>query len=679
MLTSAWHILVDSAIYILVGFLLAGVLQWALSGSRIIDWISAARKRSVLLATIVGVPLPLCSCSVLPTAMTLRRQGASRGATLSFLISTPETSVTSVMLTYALMGPVMTIARPIAACITALSAGLVENVFDRRRIAAATNEPGDPNDATCSHDEHDHGGIGDMPTTRTGRLRAAMRFAFVDLFDDIFGWLMVGIIAAAAIQTLLPTETLLAILGGPLQSMLLMVLIGVPLYVCAEASTPIAAILMAQGMSPGAALVLLLVGPATNIGSLGVLYRELGRRTIVVYLVMIIAVAVLLGLGLDWLIASGDITMTEAVIGERLLPDWLETGAATLFLLVGIASIVRRRWDARLAEWLDKRLPLPVSPRGLGIAVGAICLAGYFLSGLYIVRPGEVGIVRRFGAIRADAVPPGLHLAWPAPIERVDRVALERVRRLPIGFSLKTDGSTATTVNERTAWSLTGDEDIASLQAVVHWGVDVEHAEQVLRFQYGVAEQEALVRNVILGAIREVLAGKAIHRVLTRDRLAVERDIAHKARTRLSGYGTGIMIDAFYIIDAHAPEAVHAAFRDVAGALEDRATRINQARTREARMIPVARGQAVERRAEAEGMAARTLGFARGAAERFTRVLDAYVESPRIMRLRMEFEALGKVLPRLKKYIRPPDAAAAEIDIWFTEPAAQPVPWEMQD
>jgi hypothetical protein len=174
-------------------------------------------------------------------------------------------------------------------------------------------------------------------------MRRGLRYAFVTLFDDVFGWIAVGIVAAAMIRVLVPPETLLAILGGPLQSMLVMALVGVPLYVCAEASTPIAAVLIAQGVSPGAALVFLLVGPATNLGAIGVLGRTLGWRTVITYLAVVVAAAVCAGLLID--LGAIDIGPSEASHADHgRLPAGVATTGAVIFLALGVRSLFRHRW-----------------------------------------------------------------------------------------------------------------------------------------------------------------------------------------------------------------------------------------------------------------------------------------------------------------------------------------------
>jgi len=501
-------------------------------------------------------------------------------------------------------------------------------------------------------------------------LRSALRYAFVDLFDDIFGWILVGILTAAAIQAYIPTDVLNTVLGGPLQSMLLMVLIGIPLYVCAEASTPIAAVLIAGGVNPGAALVLLLVGPATNIGSLGVLHGLLGRRTVIVYLVTIIVVAMFMGGWLNGIVTNSDFALDVRVLKEPLVPSWFKTVSAAGFLLIGIGSVGRLRYVPRLAGWLDARLPLPVSALGLKTAAWIILAALYICSGFFAIQPDEVGIVRRFGAIVPSKanVTPGLHYAFPYPIDQVDRVKVNRVNRLVIGLATGAQDASADESNPDETWSLVGDENIADISSAVHWGAA---EDQIARFQYNVADRERLVRGVILGAAREVLGGASINTVFTLDRRGYEQEIERLAQTRLEAYGSGIRIHSFHILDAHAPPQVHSAFRDVASAVEDRATLIDEAKAVEASLIPESRGEAVERVAEALGYAARTTHLAGGQADRFLSVLEVYAAHPEVTGQRLEFEALEQVLPKLRKYIKPPDADAGELEIWFVTPGAE--------
>jgi HflK protein len=668
---SSWYILCDTAIYILVGFAIAGVLHVWIAGGRAIRWLSERRPRSVFLATMVGVPLPLCSCGVLPSAVMLRRKGASKGATLSFLISTPETSVTSILLTYSLLGPLMAVFRPIAACITALTAGFVENFLDRRSTPESTSgqagESGNASDA-CADERHQH-----TPATVMG-LKGGLRYAFVDLFDDIFFWIVLGILAAAAIQGLLPGTVLRAFFSDAFTSMLLMLVIGIPLYICAESSTPIAAALIAQGMNPGAALVLLLVGPATNLGAVGVLYRELGRRTVINYLATVAIVALLMGGVLNLLTAWFPLTLTVRAFGEPLVPQWLKVTGAIAFLVLGLFTVRRRRYWPRLIAWLDAKLPVRVTQRRLLTGAGVLAVLAYLASGFFTVRPGEIGVVRRFGAIVRPDIKPGLRYAWPYPIDQVDRVPVRRVNRLVLGFVDAPQDPLNPATDPGESWLLIGDENIADIKTAVHWGAK---PDQMIDFQYGVAQRQALVRDVALGACREVLGGSSISRVFTAERYACEAKIAALIQQRLDGYRSGIRIDSFHFLDAHAPPDVHESFRDVASALEDKSTQINLARRDENQIVPLARGKAEGLREAAAGYAATTVSWSKGESQRFIDVLRVYEQWKRVTRQRMYFETLDAILPGIRKYIKTTGPGAGEIEIWLVDPrVGGGAPWQ---
>lgn len=340
-LAASWEILLDAGLFIIFGLLIAAILRAFISGRSIIRYMGGRNLRSVLFAAIFGVPLPLCSCGVVPTAIALRKQGASKPATLSFLITTPESSIDSIAITYALIDPIMTLFRPFAAFISGLVAGIGEIVLGKKEDTAG------PLDTICPHcNSH-----GDMtldgadeaakPHTHTfgEKLASGMRFAFIELLSDISRWFLIGIIIAGTISYAIPTSFVEAHLGEGLGSMLIMLAMGLPLYVCATASTPIAAALILKGMSPGAAFVFLLVGPATNAASITVLTRLLGKRSVIIYLVSLSACAVLLGLLLNWIYNSLGIDI-HAMAGHAhtMVPDWLRWATAiplTAAMLIG--------------------------------------------------------------------------------------------------------------------------------------------------------------------------------------------------------------------------------------------------------------------------------------------------------------------------------------------------------
>jgi len=286
----------ESAPFLLMGLVLAGCLVALLPASRLGRWLSGSGLRPILKAALIGTPLPLCSCSVVPVASGLRRAGASPGATLSFLITTPENGADSLAVSYALLGPVMTIARPIAAILSGIVAGL---------LAPSESQVPTPPAKKC-------GCCGGHAKTESGMsLGQGMRYAFSTMLDELLPWLGAGLLAAAALACLLDPASLAA-WGSGLSAKIVMVLVGVPMYICASASTPVAASLLAAGISPGTVLVFLLAGPATNLGTLGVVRRELGNRSLLAYLTGACLVPVVCGVALDLLVTQLQLPVVSA-------------------------------------------------------------------------------------------------------------------------------------------------------------------------------------------------------------------------------------------------------------------------------------------------------------------------------------------------------------------------------
>jgi uncharacterized membrane protein YraQ (UPF0718 family) len=301
--------------------------------------------------------MPLCSCGVLPAAASLKRQGANNGATASFLIATPESGVDSIAITYALLDPVMTVARPAAAFVAATTAGVAENLAaPSEATAAAEPDLSCTVDAccdgeNCTPDEHGR------HHTLTEKLRAGLAYAFGDLWADLAAWFAVGILLAGAITAAVPTEVMSRFLGGGFTSMLLMLAVGIPLYICATASTPIAAALILKGVSPGAALVFLLAGPATNVTSLTVLIGVLGKRATAIYLASIALVAVAAGLAVDQVYAALGLA-PAAALGEaaEIVPPLAQIAGAALLIALSVGPVWRSlqgRWQ-QASKWLRK-------------------------------------------------------------------------------------------------------------------------------------------------------------------------------------------------------------------------------------------------------------------------------------------------------------------------------------
>ncbi|MDI3484863.1 MAG: uncharacterized protein PWQ51_1386 [Methanolobus sp.] len=353
-LSESWGLFEEAAPYLFLGFVVAGLLHALVSDEKILKYLgkSAGKFRSALNASIIGIPLPLCSCGVVPTALSLKNRGATKGATLSFLISTPETGVDSIAITYALLDPIMTVFRPIASMTTALFTGLAENIIGEKRESKKSllsSENGSIalmqapacSDSSCScHSETDI----DENASILIKIKKALKYSFVELLGDISGWLMVGILIAGIISFAIPDEMVGDYLGGGVFSMILMLVIGIPLYICATASTPLAAALVSKGMSPGTAFVFLLAGPATNAATITMVTRFLGKRSAALYLSMIAVCSLAFGLLLDMIYFRLGIE-ASSIVGNasEVLDPMVKTAFALLLIPFIVNGIYKQR------------------------------------------------------------------------------------------------------------------------------------------------------------------------------------------------------------------------------------------------------------------------------------------------------------------------------------------------
>ena len=343
-LGEVWWILTESAPFVLFGSFLAGLLYIFLNPEIIYRRLSKNTLGSVFTASLFGIPLPLCSCGVLPAAVSLSKQGANRGAVLSFLISTPESGVDSIAVTYALMDPLMTIMRPVAAFVSAVVAGILGIVSGGPETRDAPVKP----DLTCRVDGCCDGvncpvELHNSHHTFLEKVRAAATYAFGELFEDFAPWFVIGVVAAGILTALTPEGFLERYLGGGILTMLIMLAMGIPVYICATASTPLAAALVLSGVSPGAALVFLLAGPATNVASLSVVAGNLGRRATIIYIGTIAVVAVSMGLLTDFLYGTLDITpRAYAGNASEFLPESIKIVLAAAMILLLAVGIYRK-------------------------------------------------------------------------------------------------------------------------------------------------------------------------------------------------------------------------------------------------------------------------------------------------------------------------------------------------
>lgn len=342
-LTEIWNIIVDSAPYFILGLLMAGLISAFVNRDTLVRLVGKGLP-SVFRASLIGVPLQLCSCSTLPVAAQLRKGGLGKPAVASFLISTPETSADSIILTYALTDPLLTVARPVSAFVTAVVAGSLEQmVGGSESEAEAKSRESAPVDCGCE------GAPKETKPSALARIGNGARYAATDLMADLAPYLLIGFILAGLVAAVLQVNesNLIHEYGSGWVAYLAALVVGLPLYVCATSTTPLAAVLLGSGFSPGAILVFLLVGPATNLASLAVLNKILGRSALLRYLLTLVVISVVCGFLCDLLYGVFGIV-------PHYSPGDLHQHTGSLSLVAAIVLCVLVIWHCLLK--LSRRL-----------------------------------------------------------------------------------------------------------------------------------------------------------------------------------------------------------------------------------------------------------------------------------------------------------------------------------
>ena len=325
-----WDVLGEMAPYLLFGFLVAGVLSVLISPAFVERHLGGRGLLPSLKAAVFGIPLPLCSCGVIPVAASLRFHGASKGSTTAFLISTPQTGVDSIFVTYSLLGFVFAVFRPIAALVNGLLGGWLVDSFDDEepRPDGAPAPSGVACRAECCN-----------PASGGGKLGRMMRYAFITLPRDIGKPLLIGLAITGVIGVAVPEDFFARYFDDSFAQMGLMALVGLPLYVCATASVPIAAALVMKGISPGAAFVFLMTGPATNAAALATVWKVLGRRATFLYLAAVAVTAFASGFVLDLLFREAG--SVSDFISPAMLPAWVRNAGGVALLAVLAAALFK--------------------------------------------------------------------------------------------------------------------------------------------------------------------------------------------------------------------------------------------------------------------------------------------------------------------------------------------------
>ncbi len=676
------RIFYEGSFYILLGFAIAGLLHEFLPTDLIARHLGKENPRSVATAALFGAPIPLCSCGVLPAAAALRQKGAGRSPTMAFLVSTPETGVDSIALTYGLLGGVMAIVRPVVAVVTAMIAGLLsmllpgkDEVVDDEALKDLPLHAHDHSAHAESDDSGDEPGVGKpekaRPSVLRQRLRRAVHYGFVTLLDDLAFWLLVGILLTGVLSAALPDDFFSAALGldRGLLPMLLVIVAGVPLYLCASASTPVAAALVAKGLSPGAALVFLLVGPATNAATIAVVGRLLGARQLRIYLGSIIGVALVAGLLLDAFAADA---VREATLGARSegapgLFGLVKVAAAFAFVALIVLSAQRTRFREGIQDVRDQSALLmdalqDFEPRKLlsGPFLGAVALLlalTVLPSAFLIVEPGQRGIVQRFGRVVGSDLESGLHVHWPPPIGRGRTVDVERVRQVAVG-EIRLDGGGRRTGNE--SFYITADENLIDVRGLLHYRVS-----DPVKFALGLEDGEPLLESLARRELVRITAATSIDTPYTTARRSTEEAFRRAVSERVAAQDLGIEILDARLLDVHAPPKVHDAFRDVASSVEDREREIHEGSGFAAETTAVAQGEASEVLARARADAVRTRALARGNTAAFVGISSIHERHPQVTETRLYLETLERSLAAPHKYIHGASTSGGEFDLWI--------------
>lgn len=335
-LISLWSLTNEMAPYLLLGFLFAGILKVTIPPAILTRYLGKSSTKSVINASFLGVPLPLCSCGVLPAGISLYKNGASKGSSVSFLISTPQTGVDSILVTWSMLGLPLAIIRPIVAFITGIFGGIVTNKLDKEKIETRIKK---------------------QETSKTRfSLKELFRYAFVEMIDEIGKWLVIGLLIAALLTVIIPDNFFTEMNITGIQGMILLLVVSIPLYICATASVPIAAVLLLKGLSPGAILVFLMAGPATNAATMTVIGKNLGKKTLIIYLSSLIIGALGFGLIIDTFLPASWFNISTILEGHNheIIPHWISVLLSIILVILLLFSF-GKKIDIYLRTRINRR------------------------------------------------------------------------------------------------------------------------------------------------------------------------------------------------------------------------------------------------------------------------------------------------------------------------------------
>ena len=727
---------------LLLGLFLSGLIHVFISRDAILRWLRHDSLKSVSTSAALGVPVPLCSCSVVPVVAEMRRKGASRSSCMSFLITAPETGADSILVTNAFFGWVAAVVRPVISFVTAVVAGVFSIGLirgDDPEARASGHDHGHDHDHCHDHDHGEHKpllpGSDDCyvsPSAMKGmagrwarnlylaasRLKSAswlkpdfyqdpdfrgarsepdgapeasessdtdglnfrkvvrhiFRYGFVEIADDILFALLVGVALGGVLYLAIPGD-LMASEYARWLSYPIMVVVGVPLYICASASTPIAAALVAKGFSPGAALIFLMTGPATNTGTIAIIMSQFGVRFASVYVSSVIAVTVVLGILIDILLLATGLGITVNLApSESATIQFLQwASAAALFALVvwrfragalksGYEDLlmnirpVSSRWRSTWARMTRNRsfkgALTPNTP--MGMIVWALALGSFLATGFTTIPPDSVGYGRLAGRVVWKDLEPGLHYLAPRPLMKVDKWPVREVK------------SMGGTPHEYVA----GDLNLLSVTVNAQYRVQDPYT-----YHYRTNNPEQIIERWVRDHVRAFVAARDLEQLLNVHRDTLEREIgalfSDPGEDHISALESVDLVKVNLLSIVPVAEAV-SAFRDVSSAQEDKERIVVNAQRFMAELVPQAHGNAEYEVRQAEGAAYGRVETSRAEAEAIITVASAVGTAPEVTQNMLWREKLETALSGNTKIIVPNQESLEKVALWKKRPDENP-------
>ncbi len=724
---------------LILGLLLSGLIHVFISREAILKWLNDDSLRSVTISSAVGVPVPLCSCSVVPVVAEMRRKGASRSSCMAFLITAPETGADSILVTNAFFGFVVAVIRPVISFMTAVVAGVF--CIGLIRDDGGTTGPEDAHNHEHDHGhdhnhDHDHGhdtllsdkddcyvspaamkvlmikwfkGITTVASTwkigswvkpdfyreldlvqrkTTGGIsrerdveddypgldfrkiiRHIMHYGFVEIADDILFALLVGIALGGVLFLIIPAD-LMANEYARWISYPIMIIVGIPLYICASASTPIAAALVAKGFSPGAALIFLMTGPATNTSTIAIVMSQFGTRFATVYVTSVIVVTAILGIAIDILLLSTGLSVTVNLLpSESAAIQFLQWGGALALLALIIwrfrSGAMRTGYEDMMLNirplsrpWQQtwKRLTRNRSLKGtvspttpLGIMLWGLLLVLFLGSGFTTIPPGHVGYGRLFGKVYWEDLQPGLHYLAPRPLVQIDKWPVKEVKSI---------------MSDTPFEFLSGDLNLLSLTLDVQYRVKDPYI-----YYYRTSDPEEIIADAVREHARTFVNARDLDRLLTAFRPDLEREISDVfvleagEEGNRSVFGTVDLVKINLLDISPVDEAI-GAFREISSAQEDRERIIVNAQRFMVSLVPRAHGNAEYEREQADGEAFRKVATSAAEADAISVIADAMQTAPDVLRNMLWREKLETALAGNPKIIVPNRQSFNKVAIW---------------